>query len=130
MRPKELLCKKCGNMHKRPINSKCQFTDSQTEVLDSHNDQLATSSGVTSQSADNELNMQILAELKNLGGRMTAMEHRMAETDQLEVTQRSKSTREASIAPTVSSTAQLEQTVVPSIPALQGAAHIQAEVDR
>ena len=130
MPPKELLCKKCGNMHKRPINSKCQFTDSQTEVLDSHNDQLATSSGVTSQSADNELNMQILAELKNLGGRMTAMEHRMAETDQLEVTQRSKSTREASIAPTVSSTAQLEQTVVPSIPALQGAAHIQAEVDR
>ena len=74
MPQKQFLCNKCGDVHKRPINSKCIFvstmdsdSESQVELSPSH-------SGLTSQAVENDLNLQILAELKSLGGRMTAME--------------------------------------------------------
>ena len=130
MPSKKFLCKKCGDLHKRPINSKCPFADSQIDELDSQSESSPTASGVTSQSMNNDLNMQILAELKNLGGRMTAMEQHMAETDHLEVNQRSQASQGSSDAPATSKATQLDQVVVPSVTALQGASHIQAEVDR
>ena len=85
MPSKEFLCKTCGDMHKRPINSKCPFVDvhvaSESEV-----DKSIIASGGLEQSDNNDLNLQILAELKSLGGRMTAMEQKMMETDSTEVT--------------------------------------------
>ena len=70
--PKEFLCKNCGDIHKRPINSKCQFPSKTSE--DNHvSDDLPVHSENTS-----DLNMQILAVLKSLGGRMSAMEDKMA----------------------------------------------------
>ena len=130
MPAKEFLCKKCGDMHKRPINSKCPFAVSQIDELNGQSESSPTASGLTSQSMNNDLNMQILAELKNLGGRMTAMEQRMAETDHVEVNQRSQASQGSSDAPATSNVTQLDQVVVPSVTALQGAYHIQVEVDR
>ena len=117
-------------MYKRPINSKCPFVDSHNDEMDSQSEQLLTASGLTSQSMNSDLNLQILAELKNLGSRMTAMEQHMAETDQLEVTQRSQASKVSRTGAATSNTSQLDQVVVPSVAALQGATHIQAKVDR
>ena len=72
-------------MHKRSINSKCLFVDAHMDS-DSQSDKSPTASGGPGQSYDNDLNLQILAELKSLGGRMTAMEQRMSESDSAEVT--------------------------------------------
>ena len=122
MPSKEFLCKSCGDMHKRPINSKCLFVDSDVDI-DSQSDNLPTASGDPGHSSKNVLNMQILAELKSLGIRMTAMEKKMSE---LEVTEKSQPT---ATLPATSSPAQLDQVVIHSVAALQGASHIQAEVD-
>ena len=75
-----------------------------------------------------ELNMQILAELKSLGGRMPAMEEEMASKKATEVTQspqQASATASNSLSP-----AHLDQMVVPMVAALQGSWHIQAEVDQ
>ena len=126
MPAKEFLCKKCGDMHKRPINSKCPFTDAH---MDSENqvEKSPTASGGPGLSDSNDLNLQILAELKSLGGRMTAMEQKMLESDSAEVSQKSPAT---AVSPAVASPVQMDQLVVLSVAALQGASHIQAEVDR
>ena len=114
-------------MHKRPINSKCPFVSPHTVESESESVTVPGVSGISVQSDDSTaLNVQILAELKSLGGRMTAMEDRMAKSEQQEVNQRSS---EAAAAPT-SDSSRLEQVVVPSVAALQGSSHIQAEVDR
>ena len=123
---KEFLCQKCGDMHKRPINSKCPFVDAHMES-DSRDDKSPTASGMPVQSVDNDLNLQILAELKSLGGRMTAMEQRMSESESTEVNQRSSV---AAVSPAVASPVHMDQVVVLSVAALQGVSHIQAEVDR
>ena len=124
MPSKEFLCKKCGDMHKRPINSKCPFVDAHMDS-DSQSDMLPTASGGPGQSYDNDLNMQNLAELTSLRGRMTAMEKRMSESDTAEVNQRSPAT---AVTPAVASPVQMDQMVVLSVVVLQGA--LQAEVDR
>ena len=68
MPSKEFLCKKCGEMHKRPINSKCPFGSPQCVEFHSENVTVPGVSGVSIQSDDStDLNVQILAELKNLG---------------------------------------------------------------
>ena len=72
--------------------------------------------------------MQILAELKSLGRRMSAIEEKMASKEATEVTQ---STQQTSVTASNSpSPAQLDQMVVPTVAALQGSQHIQAEVDQ
>ena len=76
-------------MQKRPINSKDAIVDSHVDT-DSQFDKSPTVSGVPGQSSDNDLNLQILAELKSLGGKMTAMEQRMSETDPVEFRQGSQ----------------------------------------
>ena len=58
---------------------------------------------------------------------MTVMEQRMSESESAEVNQRSP---ETAVSPVVASPVQMDQVVVPSVAALQGAAHIQAEVDQ
>ena len=127
MPSKEFVCKKCGDMHKRPINSKCPFVSPQTVESESASVTMPGVSGISVQSDDSTaLNVQILAELKSLGGRMTVMEDRMAKSEQQEVDQRSS---ETAAAPT-SDSSRLEQVVVPSVAVLQGSSHIQAEVDR
>ena len=65
MAPKEYLCKKCGDMHKQPINSKCLFVDVNSDN-DSQIEMLATSQYVATPSAANDLTIQILAEPKSL----------------------------------------------------------------
>ena len=79
-------CKKCGDMHKRPMNSKCLFVDAHMDN-DSQFDKSPTASGGPGQSNENDSNLQILAELKSLGERMIAMEQRMSESDSAEVNQ-------------------------------------------
>ena len=75
-----------------------------------------------------ELNMQILAELKSLGGRMSAMEEKIATK---EATQVKQSSHQASVGGSNStSPAQLDQVVVPTVAVLQGSQHIQAEVNQ
>ena len=111
MPSKEFLCKK------RLINSKCPFVDAHMDS-DSQIDKSATASGGPGKSHDNDLNLQILAELKSLGGRMTVMEQRMSELDSAEVNQRSPAT---DVSPAVASPVQMDQVVVPSVAALQGA---------
>ena len=72
--------------------------------------------------------MQMLAELKNLGGRMSATEEKMARKEVTEVTQ---SPQQASATASNSpSPAQLGRMVVLTVAALQGSQHIQAEVDQ
>ena len=127
MPSKEFLCKKCGDMHKRPINSKCPFVDAHVSS-ESEIEKSPIASGGPGLSDNNDLNLQILAELKSLGGRMTAMEQKMLDTNSTEVSQRSPAT---AVSPAADSLAQMDVTVVvPSVAVLQGAPHIQAEVDR
>ena len=71
-------------MHKRPINSTCPFIDTHVNS-ESQIDESPTASGGPGQSSNNDLHLQILAELKSLGGRMTAMEQKMLESDSAEV---------------------------------------------
>ena len=130
MPQKQFLCNKCGDVHKRPINSKCTFastmdsdSESQVELSPSH-------SGLTSQAVGNDFNLQILAELKSLGGRMTAMEKKMCDTSPAEVNQRSRASHVTGAVVASPDSAQLDEVVVPSVAALQGTPHIQAEVDR
>ena len=128
---KGIFMQKCGDMHKRPINSKCPFGSPQSIESDSENVTVPGASGVSVQSDDSTaLNVQILAELKSLGGRMTAMEDRMAKSEQQEVDQRSNASGTQAAAASTSDSSRLEQVVVPSMAALQGSSHIQAEVDR
>ena len=61
---------------------------------------------------------------------MTVMEDRMARSEQQEVNQRSSVSNIQTRRASTSDSSQLEQAVVPSVAALQGASHIQAEVDR
>ena len=131
MPTKEFLCKKCGDVHKRPSNSKCPFVTPVDNELDvTQVEQSPSSSGLTSQASGTDLNMQILAELKSLGGRMTAMEKKMSDTTSGEFNQRSMVSQAAAVAATTPSMAQLEEVVIPSVASLQGTPHIQAEVDR
>ena len=130
---KELLCKKCGNIHKRPINSKCTFhadiNDSSGLPVDD-----SDASSVNDSSA---LNLQILAELKSLGGRMSMMEEKMASRDAREATMSiQQSTAVAAGGTTTSAqagihrTSELDQVVIPTLATLQGSQHIQTEVDK
>ena len=99
--------------------------------FDSENVTVPGVSGVSVQSDDSTaLNVQILAELKSLGGRMTATEDKMARSGQQEVDQRSNASASQAPAAPTSDSSWLEQVVVPSVAALQGTSHIQAEVDR
>ena len=58
---------------------------------------------------------------------MTAMEQKMLDTNSTEVSQRSPV---PAVSPAADSPAQMDQVVVLSVAALQGASHIQAEVDQ
>ena len=56
---KEFLCKKCGNIRKRPINSKCTFNEDNSNS----NALPVNDSEVSTLNDSNDLNLQILAEL-------------------------------------------------------------------
>ena len=116
---KEFLCKTCGDVHKRPINSKYPFPAKSDDSV-----YVSDDSPVNSEEAG-AFNIQILAELKSLGGRISAMEERMASKEAPEV---SKPTQQLS--ETASSPGHLDQMVVPTVAALQGSQSIQAEVDQ
>ena len=118
---KEFLCKNCGDVHKRPINSKCPFPAKNDDSV-----YVSEDLPVNSEEAG-ALNMQILAELKSLGGRMSAMEDRMATK---EATQDPKPTQQPLATASSPSPGQLDQMVVPTVAALQGSQSIQSEVDQ
>ena len=69
-----------------------------------------------------------LSELKSLGGRISAMEEKMASKEATEVSQSPQ--QPSTIASSSPSPAQLDQMVMPTVAALQGGQHIQAEVDQ
>ena len=130
---KELLCKKCGNMHKRPINSKCTFHENNNDSSDSPISDIEAPS-VNDSSA---LNLQILAELKSLGGRMSMMEEKMASRDARDATMSTQQSTAAATGGTtaaaqaeIHNTSQLDQVVIPTLTTLQGSQHIQTEVDK
>ena len=130
---KELLCKKCGNIHKRPINSKCTFY----EDTDDSSDLPVNNSDASSVNDSSALNLQILAELKSLGGRMSMMEEKMASRDAKDATTSVQQSTAAATGGTttavqaeIHSTSQLDQVVVPTLATLQGSQHIQTEVDK
>ena len=131
--PKEFLCKKCGNIHKRPINSKCTFHEDNNESSDLPVNDIEAPS-VSDSSA---LNLQILAELKSLGGRMFMMEEKMARRDARDATTSMQQSTAAATGGTTTavqaeghSTSQLDQMVIPTLATLQGSQHIQTEVDK
>ena len=62
--------KACGQNHERPINSKCT-RNSASEVADNC---------VNIGSEQNDINLQILQELKSLSGRMTVVEQKVSAT--------------------------------------------------
>ena len=130
---KELLCKKCGNMHKRPINSKCTFHENNNNSSDSPISDIEAPS-VNDSSA---LNLQILAELKSLGGRMSMIEEKMASRDARDATMSMQQSTAAATGGTtaaaqaeIHNTSQLDQVVIPTLATLQGSQHIQTEVDK
>ena len=96
---------------------------------DSQNDLIAGAQALTP-NVDSDLNMQILAELKSLGGRMTAMEQQMAEKKTEDSRQPQMHQAAAALTTTTTSAAQLEQVVVPSMTSLQNSDQIQAQVDQ
>ena len=53
MPSKEFLCKKSGDMHKLPINSKCPFVDAHMDI-DSQCHKSPTASGGPGKSYDND----------------------------------------------------------------------------
>ena len=114
MPSKEFLCKKCRDMHKRPINSKCPFGSPQSLEFDSENVTVPGVSGVS-------VRRQCCFECS---------EDRMARSGKQEVAQRSNASGTLVAAASTSDSSWLEQVVVPSVAALQGTSHIQAEVDR
>ena len=93
-------------------------------TLNSENVTVPGVSGVSVQSDNSTaLNVQLLAELKSLVGRMTAMEDRMARSEQ-DVDQRSNASSTQVAAASTSDSSRLDQVVVPSVAALQGMSHI------
>ena len=130
---KEFLCKKCGNIHKRPINSKCTFSDSNNEVSDLPANDIETPSTNDSSA----LNLPILAELKSLGGRMSTMGEKMASREAKDasmlVQQPTAAATGGTTTPALAEsyiTSQLDQVVIPTLATLQGSQHIQTEVDK
>ena len=127
---KELLCKKCGNMHKRPINSKCTFHETNNDFSDLPVSDTKTPS-VNDSSA---LNLQILAELKSLGGRMSMVEEKMASRDATVSIQQTTAAATGGTTATaqadIHSMSQLDQVVILTLATLQGSHHIQTEVDK
>ena len=114
---KDFLYKKCGDVHKPPINSKWPFPAKNDDSV-----YVSDDSPVNSE----ETGALTLAELKSLGGRMSAMEEKMASKEATEV---SKPTQQPSATASSPSPGQLDQMVVPTVAALQGSQSIQAEMD-
>ena len=143
-------------MHKKPINRRCPFPsieDTASQLGQNDISSLQGSGGAE------QLNLQILAELKNLGGRMTAMENELASTKAVRTqvgTSATSSTTQAgdgvclgnsqsvttldglSALPTtsvgqqnaVSTGCASVQTIIPSLSVLQSNSRIQDQVDQ
>ena len=153
MAPKDFHCSNCGDMHKKPINRRCPFPaieDTASQLGQNDISSLQGSGGAE------QLNLQILAELKNLGGRMTAMENELASTKAVRTqvgTSATSSTTQAgdgvclsnsqsvttldglSALPTTSVGQQNTgsasvQTIIPSLSVLQSNSRIQDQVDQ
>ena len=69
--PKTFECNTCGGKDQRPINSRC------TRVLDSEPEEV----GSVASAGQSDINLQILNELKNLSGWMSAMEKRVEKVE-------------------------------------------------
>ena len=66
---KSFQCKACGDVHKRPINSKCQnVKESDTSDLDSES---------VNGAGPMDINKQILQKLKQLNGRIAKVEEKV-----------------------------------------------------
>ena len=65
MLQKTFQCNKCMEKHERPVNSKCQ----RQEVTDNESDtSVESNSSVRTSGLNQDLNLQILNELKQLSG--------------------------------------------------------------
>ena len=116
---KVFQCKACGDLHERPINSKCQYVkESDNSDMDSDN---------TSGAGQMDIQMQILHELKQLNGRVAKVEEKVEnqEKEQLNSPRSSKSGL------TTASTSQDDaDLVLPSLTSLKNSTQLQSQVDR
>ena len=114
--PKTFECNACGNKHQRPINSRC------TRVMDSEPEDM----GSVDSAGQSDINFQILNELKNLNGRMSAMEKRVEQVEK-PVLQSTPNTTTSADLPTVEKVT--TDGVIPSLEVLRKSDSIQARVE-
>ena len=112
MPKKTFFCKKCGYEHERPINSKC------VKPIQDSDEEEVVESGTVNQ----DINMQILSELKSLSGRLSKVESKVNQETPTTSTSRGEDTE--------SSTAVNKDMVLPSLHALRSSVRVQEEVDR
>ena len=112
MPKKTFFCKKCGYEHERPINSKC------VKPTEESDEDEVGESGVVKQ----DINMQILSELKSLSGRLSKVESK--------VNQETPTTSSSHSEATASAAAVNKDMVLPSLNALKNSTKVQEEVDR
>ena len=116
---KVFQCKACGDLHERPINTKCQYVkESDNSDVDSDN---------TSGAGQMDIQMQILHELKQLNGRVAKVEEKV-ENQEKEQWNSPKSSKSWS---TTASTSQDDaDLVLPSLTSLKNSTQLQSQVDR
>ena len=111
--PKKIFfCKKCCYEHKRPINSKCM-----KPIQDSDEEDVVENGTV-----NQDINMQILSELKSLSGRLSKVESKVNQETPTASTSRGESTE--------SSAAVNKDMVLPSLHTIKSYVRVQGEVDR
>ena len=117
---KVFQCKACGDQHERPINSKCQYVK-EGDTSDMDND-------ISSSNDQMDINKQILAELKQLSGRMSKVEEKVDNQDKGQYNS-PKSVK--SVASTASTRSQDNaELVLPSLNSLKSSRHLQSQVDQ
>ena len=109
-------CKTCGDVHERPINSKCQHID--TSELDNES---------VSGAGQMDINKQILNELKQLNGRISKVKEKVESQDKGHIS----SPKYVKSATSMASSSKVDaDLVLPSLSGLRNSKHLQTQVDQ
>ena len=117
MPKKTFDCKACGQNHERPINSKCTRNNA-SDLVDN---------SINIDSEQNDINLQILQELKSLSGRMMVVEQKVDTTAPKPSKPPQKQLQETSYSEEDEDDA--DDVVTPSFEGLKRSAHIWAKVE-
>ena len=112
MPKKTFFCKRCDYDHERPINSKC------VKPIQDSDEEEVVENGTVNQ----DINVQILSELKNLSGRLSKFESKVNQETPTTSTSRGESAE--------SSVAVNKDVVLPSLHTIKSSVRVQKEVDR